>query len=267
MALANFKPTIWRARLLANLHKSHVFANVANREYEGEIRAFGDTVKISSIGAVSVSDYTQGSSISYEDLADASTKLLIDQQKYFAFKVEDIDSAQANTNHMDEAMREASYSLADASDSYLAGLYTDAGITVTEGAFDKDDVYDELTEVKEKLFEKNVPADMPLWLVVEPSVYKHMLRAEIATSTDNISTLGQGAVMHTLGFDVYVSNNLTENHSVAGTYRSIAFAEQILDTEALRLEDYFADAVRGLYVYGGKVIRNDELVDCNWTAS
>jgi hypothetical protein len=100
-------------------------------------------------------------------------------------------------------------------------------------------------------------------MVVKPATHQKMLLAEIDKSTDNISTLGQGAVMHTMGFDVFVSNNITND--MAGSYRSLAFVEQILDTESLRLENSFSDAVRGLYVYGGKVIRPDELVNIDLT--
>ncbi len=262
MAIENFKPTIWRARLLSNLQKSHVLGRIANREYEGDISAFGDTVKINSIGRVSVSDY-DGSAINYEELEDGSVKLTVDQQKYFAFKVDDVDAAQSNANQMDEAMSESSYALSDVSDQFLAGFYTDAGITVTEGSFNSAAVYETISDVQKKLQQNNVPSDLPKWMVVKPATYQKMLLAEIDKKTDNISTLGQGAVTSTMGFDVFVSNNLTND--MAGTYRSLAFVEQILDTESLRLEDYFADAVRGLYVYGGKVIRNDELVNVDLT--
>jgi hypothetical protein len=261
MAIENFKPTIWRARLLSNLQKAHVLAGIANREYEGEITASGDTVKIGSIGRITVNDYD--GSVSYEELEDASIKLQVDQEKYFAFKVDDVDAAQSNANQMNEAMEEASYSLSDASDQFLAGFYTDAANTVTEGSFNSSAVYETVTEVGKTLQEENVPADLPKWMVVKPSTYQKMLLAEIDKSTDNISTLGEGAVMHTMGFDVFVSNNLTND--MAGTYRSLAFVEQILDTESLRLEGSFSDAVRGLYVYGAKVVRPNELVNLDLT--
>lgn len=264
MAIENFKPTIWRARLLSNLRKNHVFGQVANDEYSGNISAAGDTVKIGGIGSVSVNDYD--GAISYEELQDASTKLTVDQEKYFAFKVDDVDAAQSNANEMDEAMDEASHGLDDEADKYIAGLYTDAGITVdssdlTGDAFAEDECYETFAIIKQKLMENNVPANFPLWAVVNPGTYKNILLDEIDTATDNISALGQGAITHTMGFDLYISNNLTTNKCMSGTYRSIGFAEQIIEIEALRLEDYFADAVRGLYVYGAKVIRNDELVE------
>ena len=263
MAIENFKPTIWRARLLSNLQKAHVLAQVANREYEGEISEAGDSVKISSIGRISVDDYS--GSVSYETLEDSSIRMNIDQQKYFGFEIDDVDAVQSNANEMDEAMSEASYALNDASDQFLAGFYTDADITVTEGSLDSAAVYELITEVQKELTLNNVPADSPKWMIVEPWVYQKMLLAEIDASTDNISTLGEGAVMGTMGFDIYVSNNLT--NSMAGTYRSIAFAEQIIETEAMRSQDSFADRVRGLYVYGGKVVRNDELVNLDLTVA
>ena len=111
MALENFKPTIWTARLLANLQDAHVLGQVTNREYEGEIQAAGDTVKIQSIGRIDVNDYDADAAtpISYANLQDSTTKLVIDQEKYFAFKVDDVDKVQSKPEVMNEAMSEASY--------------------------------------------------------------------------------------------------------------------------------------------------------------
>lgn len=99
-----FIPQLWSARLLAHLDKNLVLGNLVNRDYEGEIRNYGDTVKINQIGDITVKDYTQGTPIDYEDVSGEATELHIDQQKYWAFKVEDIDAAQANIALMDRAM-------------------------------------------------------------------------------------------------------------------------------------------------------------------
>ena len=123
MALNNFIPTVWSARILQNLQKALVFGSdaVINTDFEGEIRQMGDTVVINSIGAVTVSNYTKNTNLSDpETLSDGSMNLLINQAKSFNFQVDDIDKAQAKPKVIDEAMREAGYALADALDQYIA---------------------------------------------------------------------------------------------------------------------------------------------------
>lgn len=102
--ISTFVPTIWDARLLAHLDKALVYANLCNRDYEGEIRNYGDTVKINSISGIAVRDYKKGTPITVDDVDGTPTELKIDQQKYFAFKVEDIDRVQANVNLVDAAI-------------------------------------------------------------------------------------------------------------------------------------------------------------------
>lgn len=110
MAFDNFIPEIWSARLLAHLDKVHVYANLMNRDYEGEIKAYGDTVHINQISDITINDYTG------EDFADAPEELdgtqqvlVIDQAKYFNFQIKDIDNAQSNPKLMDAAMLRAAY--------------------------------------------------------------------------------------------------------------------------------------------------------------
>ncbi|MDC6668545.1 hypothetical protein OEZ84_27820, partial [Leclercia adecarboxylata] len=129
MAVTNFIPEVWAAQLLSSLKKSLVFAGpaIANRNYEGEIANFGDTVRITSISRPTISTYTKNGSLSApETLTDASRVLLIDQSKAFNFEVDDIDMRQSRDGGalMDEAATEAAYALADVADQYVAGLYT-----------------------------------------------------------------------------------------------------------------------------------------------
>src|SRR6185369_10044877 len=129
MALDNFIPQVWSARLLASLKKTLVYGQtgIVNRDYEGEIREKGNTVKINSIGAVTVSDHTKNSDISApEALNDSDQVLVIERAKYFNFQVDDVDRVQQMPSVMDQAMQEAAYALADAADQYIAGLYTGA---------------------------------------------------------------------------------------------------------------------------------------------
>src|SRR5690606_5081858 len=128
MAIDNFIPTIWSARLLQNLHKSLVYGQegIINRDYEGEITAYGDTVKINNIGAVTVIDYAKNGVLpDPQELTDDQRTLVIDQSKAFHFFVDDIDKAQQRPKVMNEAMREAAYALANTADQFIASMYTD----------------------------------------------------------------------------------------------------------------------------------------------
>ena len=94
MSVKNFIPQIWSARLLEHLDKAHVYANLVNRDYEGEIRNFGDTVKVNQIGDITIKDYTKGSDIEDPDDLDGTQQILtINQSKYFNFGIDDVDNA------------------------------------------------------------------------------------------------------------------------------------------------------------------------------
>ena len=112
MSVAKFIPTIWSARLLEHLDKAHVYAALVNRDYEGEIKNFGDKVKINQIGDITIKDYTKGSDIDDpEELTGSDQELVIDQAKYFNFSIDDVDNAQTNPKLMDEAMQRAAYGM------------------------------------------------------------------------------------------------------------------------------------------------------------
>lgn len=117
MSVTNFIPTIWSARLLAHLDKKHVYAALVNRDYEGEIKNYGDTVKINQIGDITIQDYQKGKDIADpEDLSGDQTILVIDQAKYFNFAIDDVDKAQVNPKLMDAAMQRAAYGMNDVTD-------------------------------------------------------------------------------------------------------------------------------------------------------
>lgn len=281
MAVNNFIPTIWAARLLQNLHKAQVLAGLVNRDYEGEIRQAGDTVKIGGIGAISISPYAKNSTaLSWQTLADASQTLLIDQAKYFAFKVDDVDQAQTRPKLMDEAMREAGYAVSDTIDSYLAGLYASAAVgnkVGSDGASAKTigygsgqiDPYRQMVDMGVLLTENNVP-QLGRWAVVPPW-YEGMLRKSSNFVANPAGVTGQamvnGSIGRIAGFDVYVSNNVTNDGQATPTFRAmfgvaaaITLAVQKQPAmEAIRLQDSFADGVRGLLLYGAAVVRPSAL--------
>ena len=269
MSLENFIPKVWSSRLLKHLDEQHILVDVTNREYEGDIQNAGDTVKINSIGDIAVNDYTKNSTtISPETLSDASTQLTIDQSKYFAFQVDDIDQAQQRPKVMQRAMDKAGIALSDTADSYIAGLYGDAGVTPSKEDWSSTiDVQSAAKKIKKGLMENNVPEGADIWWAVTPEIYTDSLQDVVADLSDNVEELRNGVVGSIYGINVMVSNNLegdgtsgTEYQTMAGTMDAIGFAEQINKVEAYRPEDSFSDAVKGLHLYGAKVIRPEQLV-------
>ncbi len=259
MSLANFIPELWSTQLLVNYRNRHVFNNLVNRNYEGEIRNFGDTVRITTPGAITVGPYS--GTVSYQALTSTQQALLIDRQLYWGFALPDVDDAQANVNVMQAYMSEAAYSLADAVDGALAGLYVDAGLPQISLDVGTDDFYDKMTVAGQYLDEANVPRGTR-WVVMTPKGYANILQNDAfihATATAD-QVIRSGEVGSISGFAVYVSNNLvnTTSNSFAymyGTNQAITFAEQLIKTEAMRLENSFDEGVRGLLVYGSKVVR------------
>jgi hypothetical protein len=273
LSINNFKPEIWSAQLLMSLRNSLVYAQpqIVNRNYEGEITSRGQSVHITTIGDPTIFDYDSGDTLNYEDVETAGTDLVIDQAKAFAFKLDDVDKAQALLNPMQQMAQNAAYGLRDKADAYVASLYTGvASANVIGSTGSPIDTYSTPTDayskvlvpLRTKLNRANVPSE-GRYVVASPEFIGSMLnddrfiRADASATTEG---LRNGFVGRAAGFDILESNN-TPNPSgdtqviMAGYPGAITYAEQILETEALRLQSTIADAIRGLHVYGGKLLR------------
>lgn len=280
MAVTTFIPELWSARLLYALDKAHVATNLVNREYQGIIANQGDTVHINSIGAITVKDYTKNTDIADPDaLTTTEQTLVIDQCKYFNFQVDDVDNVQAAGDLVDTAMGRAAYSLADVADAYLlktiaagAASGNTVGAASAPIALTAANVYENIVKLRTKLDKANVP-NPGRTIVVPPEVYALLLMDDRFAKSDAAagqSALLNGEVGRVAGFTVYMSNNvrtgtgtdtgktpyfeITAQVSTATTY-----AEQIIKTEAYRIEKRFADGVKGLHVYGAKVTDGSQI--------
>jgi N4-gp56 family major capsid protein len=277
VAITRFRPEIWSARLLVATRKALVYGGpgMVNRDYEGEISQAGDTVRITSIGDPTIGDYVPNSTvISPEELTDAQRTLVVDQAKYFAFKVDDVDKRQAKGDVMSEAMRRAAYKLADQQDQYIAGLYTgiqSANVLGSTGApidtyTTPTDAYDKvLVPLRTRLAKANVPTE-GRFIVVTPEFTASLLLDPRFIKANEAGDGGQarlnGYVGRAAGFNILESNNAPNPSGdtqvvIAGTSGAISFAEQINQTEAYRPENGFSDAVKGLTLYGAKLVRPD----------
>lgn len=270
MAL-NFIPTIWAARLLNALEHSLVYAqsNVVNRDYEGEIKNAGDSVKIGTIGEITIGNYTKDNDMSVQALDDAEQMLKIDQQKYFNFIVDDIDKAQQNVNTMDAAMRRAGYKLKDLADQFVAGHYiyapTDTGVgddTTPLNALAANVAYQLLVDLGVKLDERDVPSD-GRFVIIPPFFHGALLKDDRFVKTGGTNSearLENGKVGEAAGFSVLKSNNVPNTASakykvIAGHPMAFSYAEQIVKVKTYDPEKRFGTGVKGLHVYGGKLVQ------------
>jgi hypothetical protein len=282
--------------ILAAEKKALVFGGpgICNDDYEGEISGPGTTVHITQFADPVISAYSPNETINYQELDDAGQELLIDQRFYFGFSVDDVDKRQAAGDMQAYLEDRAAYKLADTADQFIAGLYTGCAYanilqnsgssSITAGNEIAPAVYGGsssapadfylkvILPLKVKLDEAYVPKQgryviVPPW--AEALLEQTQAFVSVATPAQQ-DVFREGMIGRVAGMDVYISNNSinfdpTANSSQggwvvqAGHPLAITFAEQIVQTEALRLQTTFADAVRGLHVYGGKLVRPDHI--------
>ena len=184
MAIGNFNPTIWHAALLAPYNKAHVFREMMNRDYEGDIRAHGDSVKISSGGPITAKTYARNAGmggtgasptiaeIDRPEIGQASSMYLtISQEKYVSFGVDNIDKRQSNVDFMADRMRESAWTLANQADLYCASVLQTGVAGTTDGTGNRltartvglgagdEDAYKVIVDIGTKLDEANAPQE------------------------------------------------------------------------------------------------------------
>lgn len=292
MSVLNFKPMVWSKVILAALKKSLVYGSsaITNDDYEGEISGPGNSVRITQFGDPTITAYTPGSAIQYQALQDSAQDLLIDQAFSFSFEIDDVDRRQAAGDMQSYLEDRAAYALANVADQFIASLYTGVasqnilGGSLTSGSYltpqpfgsattNPADFYTKvLIPLGVLLDEANIPKAgrycvMPPWA---EALVRQTLGFVAVTDMqgDPSKVFTTGMIGRVAGFDIYTSNNAVEFDTTtgngvwavqAGHPMAITFGEQITQTEALRLQTTFADAVRGLHVYGAKLVRPDAI--------
>lgn len=266
-----FIPEVWSQKLNTFLNKRCVMLQCVNRNWEGEIKNQGDCVKIITPAPVSISTM-DSSAITYSELTPTETDLVIDQKKFFAFKINDIAQAQANQNIMNIHLEGAKNSIEGVQDSYILSqhAYVDsANIVGTEESaitLDKSTVYENFVNLALKLKKSDALSNnQKPWVVINPDIESYLLQSPEFISAYNVAdeTLREGAIGRIAGMDVLVSTNLSDVNGkfyiLAGTNEAITFASQLSKIESLRDRDSFSDLVRGLYLYGAKTVKPKSL--------
>ena len=203
-----------------------------------------------------------------QELTDMVCELKIDQAKYFNFMIDDIDRVQSTPRLMELAMQNAANALVNAADKHIFSMFNQAGVEIESNLPTADTVMDMFFQARTALMKSGVSDPDDMVYEITPEVSELLLRSAIQLSTDNNDSLKQGCIGRILGSEVFVSNNVqidvtpsaTTHHCFARSKRAIAFAEQVSEIDAYRPEVRFADAVKGLHLYGAKAIYPNELV-------
>ncbi|MEU4579972.1 P22 phage major capsid protein family protein [Nonomuraea sp. NPDC023979] len=267
-----FIPEIWSAGIFYALRGELVVASglVCNHDYEGQIQDAGDKVRIPTVLDPTVEDYDPiaGFTGDPQDIIGGETSFEIEESKAFRFKVDDIAKVQSliGGQYMSEGMTRAARRLAEAADAYVAGKILAASVAykkvdlLLDAA--PDVMWQQLVDVRVALDKTNTPAT-GRYMIVSPELYGNLLmnpRFIDASQSGSTEPLRNGLVGRALGFDVVVANTLpAKTHAIAGHKIATSYADQIVKTEAYRPERWFADAIRGLHVYGARVMRGEHL--------
>ena len=271
-------PVIFAATLLEEIKNLLVFGKIAFKKHSGEIKEKGDRIKLKGYGSVDIDDYNPGDAawdaahpngIIYQTPEAAAMFLDVDHAKDYGIKLHDMTELQSDPAARQHYAKEAAYGLVEKVDLFLAGLYTQSALgtyvlknTATNTANVTSDIGELWTALKGVNIEKK-------FITIPPWVALKLLLAGVLHADDLKGELKNGFIGRVLQFDMYMSNNCPvvtpatagykRNIITAGSYQAIAFVDQMTEAETLRSQGWFADLVRGLHVWGGRVVKPKEL--------
>lgn len=276
--LGVFIPEFWSQKLNKKLDDVGVMKECVNREYEGEIKKCGDKVNIMEVGEITVNDHKEDTSLTYQKLTADDLSLVIDQEKYFAFKVNDVTKVQANQKLTDKYLNRAAFAVEMVKDTFLLSKRADvdSANVVPPTKVNKDNIYEVFVCLRTALRNSNAISQKGKdaggkrpWAVVNPDIEKLILLSpEMKDRGSNLvdKTIREGTVYDFAGFDVMVATNMKKVAQkvevLAGINDAITFAGQLSKIERLRDQNGFNDLIRGLYVYGGKTLLPKGLAKC-----
>ena len=276
----NWHPVLYSQKVQKFFRTASVIEDITNTDYAGEIENFGDTVNIIKEPTITVSSYTRGGAIANQNLADDQLQLVVDQANAFAFKVDDIEERQSHVNWEALATSSGAYALKDSYDAnVIAAMVSGAGTTVGSDGSGSDtgfgssevDPANILANAAKRMHGADVPTDNR-WFLGTPEFYEQLGQAsakimDASVTGDGKSPLRNGSVMNGMvnGFKLYMTNNFAASTTsdyykvLYGHMSSTATANAIAKTEVVRDQESFADIVRGLHVFGRKVLRSTAL--------
>ena len=278
MSVQHFIQTIWSKKIQDDLEEKCKLVKDCTREYEGDCQ-YAQTVKILAVGDPTIGNYL-GQDINIEEMTDRSQDLVIDVQKYFAFEVPDVDKAQSVPGLPEKYQEKSVKGLALAREKFIGKLVAGKAqsskdeeaknSTYKEGATNivtatnktKAAIRTALTAAIVKLRENNF--DDSGVIEISPADYALFKDELIDLKTNNDELIKRGVVGMFDNYEVKSTNNIyndgTNSYAIVRSKHAIAFAGQINEVEAGRMEKRFSDYIRGLDVYGAKIIAQDQIV-------
>ena len=258
----HFIPEVFSKKLQAKFYAQTILSEVTTNEYEGEISGLGNKVNIRTVPAVTVADYT--GSLSYADVTSGTVELDINKAKSYAFKVDDILRTQADIDFMNAAAEDAAQNMKIAIETdVFANVGAGSSLTdvnSSEAGTNAGNILGHILTAGKTLDQNNIP-ETERFMIIDPAtaaIIKNSDLKQAYLTGDAESPLRNGNIGMIDRFTVYVSNNLPSSGSVTtGLYghpKAVAYASQMTNTETVRLESAFGDGVRGLSVYGYKVV-------------
>ena len=271
----NFIPEVFSKLLQAKFYSKSILPEISNTDYEGEISGQGDKIVVRTVPAVTINDYS--GSITTQELTTAKVEMLIDKAKYYSFKVDDVLAAQADINMLEAASTDASEGMRIAVETdVLSSAVTGATTIGAQTTITSSNILEEILTLSKTLDELNIPEE-GRFIVLSPEFISMLKQSELRQAYltgDATSPLRNGLVGMVDRFKVFQSNMVytaasgADNgytHVLAGHPKALSFASQFTNTETVRMESTFGDQVRGLKVYGSKVVTPDALCVGKWT--
>lgn len=266
MAYDNFKPIILAANILQEKQKLTTFATECNTSYKGEAK-LGRTVQINDIGRPTIGKYVPGTPIADPEVVAGNNVLLkIDQADYFNYMLDDVDEAQAQGDIMRALAIGSARALAEMEDSYIAKMCaTEGTIKVAGGAISTAKAMKTaIDNAFETLWGNSVTHKDDVTMFLPPWAYTLFKDQLVELKTDNDGLIAKGVLGTYNNAKIKLSNNLyndgTNDNIIIKTKESFAYVSGLDKVEPYRPEKHFADAVRGIHTYGGKLVRPKELV-------
>lgn len=273
MSYRNFSPKIWAKQINRELERAMVFAEDCNRQYEGDVKQMGDTVKVLGVGKPTITKQVGGSIVlkDPEAVEDTSVDMVINRVAYFNYLVDDIDRRQAVGGLMDALSAESSEGTANAMDEDIAALAGTADapkLFKSTTAITVDNILKQIDLGVQKLMENDVKPETKIVITVPPWFKTILRQAYVQLDTNNSDMLKNGRVGQYDNVIVKMSNNCHRNsdkgHDIMlRTQRAVAFANPLTHVEPYRPEKRFADAVKGFVLYGTKIVRPKEMIVLN----
>ena len=276
MSYDNFKEKVWAAGIQMDLDRLHVFVADTNREYEGVIKDLGDTVRIKNVGKPTIETHDMHEDGRYvtlsdpERVPDSTVSVVVDHYATFNYEVPNIDQAQGAKGVMEALNRETSEGLADVHDLFVSNLVKGtSGVQMYKGGqaqtLSVDNIFGIFDAAQQVLFENDVTPSTKVTITVPPFVHTILRQGFIKTDTDNSQMLKNGEVARYGNMIIKMSNNVARdtdgNYLIhVKTDRAIAFVNQFTKIVPYSPEKSFGDAVKGLDLYGGKIVRPKELI-------